>query len=298
MSMPRIATLLLASCVAMACPSVAAQAPSCDTQSRVAIKVVGGSDAPAGLYPWIVQFSDARSGGQICGGSLIAEQWVLTAAHCLYRRDGTRRPREDLFVRHEHLGRNEGNVVAIDEVHQHHGYRFGALSNDVALLRLARRIQLGERSRLLLADGRSEGWMAAPGTCAATAGWGSTLPADPYLIRPPTRAAEVLQHAGVPLKTRAQCDLGLDEPIDEGMVCAGYPEGRIDSCMGDSGGPLVVQTGLVRRPWLLVGVVSFGEGCAAPGKPGVYSRVAHFRDWIAEIIEKAEPGAFDGRRGS
>jgi secreted trypsin-like serine protease len=260
--------------------------------------VVGGSDAPAGLYPWIVQFSDRSSGGQICGGSLIAERWVLTAAHCLYRRDGTPRPLNNLFVRHGHLRRNEGDEVAIDEVYPHPSYRTGLMSNDVALLRLDRPIPLGERSRLLLADGRSEGWMAAPGTCAAIAGWGSTLQADPYLIRPPTRVAEVLQHAGVPLKTRAQCERALDEPIDEGMVCAGYPEGRIDSCMGDSGGPLVVQTGLVRRPWLLVGVVSFGEGCAAPGKPGVYSRVAHFRDWIAEIIEKAEPGAFDRRRGS
>lgn len=275
--------------------SLAANGPRCDGEdNRAAIKVVDGEDAPAGAYPWMVEL---QLGIALCGGSLIAEHWVLTAAHCLFTEP---RPNEfvrvgdvEIAVRHGNLVRGKGAKHAISQSFVHPEYDPRANPNDVALLQLAVPIEISPQGRLLLAAPDSEAWMAAPGSCAVAAGWGSVLPARAGDSEPTKKIAATLQHIGLPIVAPEDCKTRASEPIDEGMICAGYPEGGRDTCFGDSGGPLVVSTGLVQRPWLLVGVVSFGEGCAERGRPGVYSRIAHFRSWIAGVIGEHEPGALN-----
>ncbi|MEQ2274354.1 Enteropeptidase, partial [Xenotaenia resolanae] len=91
---------------------------------------------------------------------------------------------------------------------------------------------------------------------------------------------DVLQEAQLPLLDQDQCQHLLPEyTITSGMLCAGYPEGGVDSCQGDSGGPLMCEED---RRWTLIGVTSFGVGCGRPQKPGGYARVSAFVSWIAQ----------------
>ncbi|KAJ6654416.1 hypothetical protein lerEdw1_007009, partial [Lerista edwardsae] len=122
------------------------------------------------------------------------------------------------------------------------------------------------------------------GTRCWVTGWGQVRSGE-ALPNP-----QVLQELEVPLIDRDACNalFGLDppedldpDPIKSDMFCAGYPEGGKDACQGDSGGPLVCLCG---GAWTLAGVVSWGEGCAQPNFPGVYTSVAHYADWIYQTI--------------
>lgn len=131
------------------------------------------------------------------------------------------------------------------------------------------------RSLVVAGTGERNLWLA--GTMELIVGWGATSEGG--------SGPDVLQEAEVPITTDAYCDEaygGIDEAT---MVCAGFPQGGVDTCQGDSGGPMFGRTagGALR----VVGATSFGEGCARPGKPGVYARVADdtLRPWIASTAQ-------------
>ncbi|MEU4803416.1 serine protease [Actinosynnema sp. NPDC023587] len=215
--------------------------------------VVGGQSAPD--TPWAVALFDAR-GNFFCGGVLVAPQKVLTAGHCTIEhatlQDRDRRPADfRVVVGRRDLDTRAGRQVAVREVHRHPAFRTVAEGDDLAALTLAepvafQPIGVGE---------------ARAGDRATVLGWGRTTE-----LAAPSRT---LRQVDLPVWADAECAKAVNGYRPEAMVCAGYPEGGKDACEGDSGGPLVVDG-------LLVGVVSYGHGCARAGEPGVYTRVSHY----------------------
>lgn len=228
--------------------------------------IVGGKAARDGAWPW--QIALFQRGSFICGGSIVQERWVVTAAHCVERA-----PASDFQVL---AGTNDrasgGTRVAVSRVVVHPRYDRRTEDNDIALLQLASPLRQTPVRPITAAQ---EARFAAPGTQATITGWGAT--------REGGGSPRRLQEARVPIRPQAYCrrHLGAGD-VTARMLCAGLNRGGVDSCQGDSGGPLVVQEAGGR--WLLAGVTSWGVGCARPNQPGVYTRVSQFNDWIASHI--------------
>jgi trypsin len=214
------------------------------TRSRSRPRIVGGQPAPEAAYPWMAAL-ETPSGWQYCGGSVIANRWVLTGAHCQVE------PGDVVHVGTVDL-RVGGDLIVVHEARHHPGWYGTTTGYDVAVLRLGRdagvpTVALG---RAQLGNAIAIGW-------GATSEDGSTVP--------------VLQHVTVPVWTENACSEAYAGAINFTMLCAGE-EGH-DSCQGDSAGPLVQQG-------VQVGITSWGSGCARPGAPGVYTHVAEMQDWI------------------
>lgn len=222
--------------------------------------IVGGSPAPE--TPWVVALTD-QSGNLFCGGALVAPDRVVTAAHCLTERLAlTARERAAGGVRVV-VGRADrrteaGRVVAVTRLWRHPDFRDVTGGDDVAVLTLAESVTSPTIPLVDAGDTASY----APGVEAAVFGWGRTAEgAEP---------SQTLRKVRVPVQDDRTCTKAVPTYRPSAMVCAGYPQGGQDACEGDSGGPLVVRG-------LLVGVVSYGRGCARPGEPGIYTRLAAYR---------------------
>jgi trypsin len=245
--------------------------PAVTSAAPIQSFIVGGQEATRGEFPFMVSLQRQSSSRPFCGGSLIAENWVLTAAHCVRGSSG-----QGIRVRigHHHVRDTEGTEShAIERVIVHPQYNGGTIDWDFALLKLATPSRFApislQQAELEIPD------EAAP--LSTVIGFGATSEGGPQ--------SDVLLKVEKPLVSKARCAeaYGADEITDQ-MICAGLDEGGKDSCQGDSGGPLVVSEG--RGSWTLAGVVSWGHGCARPMKYGVYSKVSAAFDWIGSHVSR------------
>jgi secreted trypsin-like serine protease len=237
------------------------------------LRIIGGTGASTQQEPWMVAlgsrsvYGDYRS-GQFCGGTLVSPTKVVTAAHCLYD-ESTMRPadRPDLkvIVGRSDLSTSAGSEVAVSQVWIDPDYSMRSNMWDVAVLTLA--VPQPGRGVLPLVDqGTTAPYRA--GTVATVFGWGDTRGNGQYPM--------TLHSVQVPMIADSTCAQDYPDGAFRAstMVCAGEQnQGGRDACQGDSGGPLVVAG-------RLVGLVSWGAGCAEAGHPGVYTRVAALADAV------------------
>jgi transmembrane serine protease 9 len=237
-------------------------------------RVVGGSPAPIGAYPWQVSIGISGAPHDVshfCGGSLIAPQWILTAAHCVS--GGTTPDNIDVLTGTNFLSKG-GRTGLIDRIIVHEKWDPDTFDHDVALLHL--KGASGERPIGLITP--SDASLASPGLIAIVSGWGLTREIE-------AKPSNVLRNVTVQLVTKKDCTspAAYGEAITDTMICAGFAEGGKDSCQGDSGGPLIVPD--KKGSFLLAGIVSWGEGCGRPSKYGVYTSIPTIQKWVVANIK-------------
>lgn len=246
-------------------------------------RIVGGDEATPGEFPWIVSLQ-STSGSHFCGASLIADKYVLTAAHCI---EGASPSQLQVALGiHSQANSPSKQVLQVEKIIPHQSYDGNALKNDIAILKLKTAAD-ARFSRIKLATAAIMNGGAAPGKNSTVAGWG-TLQSGGNL-------PDKLQKVDVPIVSLEQCRAGYSQDqIHESNVCAGLKAGGKDSCQGDSGGPLFIKD---NNEHYQVGVVSWGEGCALPNKYGVYTRAESFTQWIADAMAGNTGGGSGGGTG-
>nr|AAV84270.1 serine protease [Culicoides sonorensis] len=224
-------------------------------------RIVGGVAAEIEELPYQVSL---QKGGHFCGGSIISSKWILSAAHCVGNDSA---PTLQIRVGSSFKS-SGGDLMKVSQVVQHPAFNDDVIDFDYALIELQDELELSDVIKpVLLADQDEE--FEADTKCTVS-GWGNT--------QKPAESTQQLRKVVVPIVSREQCSKsykGFNE-ITERMICAGFQKGGKDSCQGDSGGPLVHDD-------VLIGVVSWGKGCAEKNFPGVYANVAYVRDWIKGV---------------
>jgi len=243
-------------------------------------RVVGGEESDYAEWPWTVSLEKNQSMGwfqHFCGGVLISRSLVLTAAHCVefVRSSNMSNLRLRLGDHHRYRKNEPDDHIerGLTLIIVHPDFHTKRLENDIALLKMAGGPLVYQPNILPICLPQHNNDLT--GLVSFITGWGANKSGG--------RASLVLNEAPLPIISNMECILmflksGKKHWISERFVCAGSQEGGTDACDGDSGGPLVIK-GEEER-WQLVGISSWGNGCGARNRPGVYTRVSQFQSWI------------------
>ncbi|NXK38990.1 FA9 factor, partial [Piprites chloris] len=234
-------------------------------------RITGGMLCHRGHCPWQVLIRDSRGVG-FCGGSLLSSRWVLTAAHCL-----------DLVSPHhvtvgdfdKYQREFKEQKIAVERSWTHPHYDSNDYNGDIALLYLSSAVVFNEYAiPICLPSPGLAALLSEEGRPGVVSGWGAT-----HARGSPLR---FLMKVRLPVVSLERCQRAMDRLVTDNMLCAGHGTAAADACKGDSGGPFTASH---HNTWFLLGIVSWGEGCAQQGKYGVYTRVANYIPWIKEVVE-------------
>ncbi|KAK5650380.1 hypothetical protein RI129_001409 [Pyrocoelia pectoralis] len=232
-------------------------------------RIVGGRPTGVNRYPWVARI--VYDGLFHCGGSLITQDYVLTAAHCVRRLQRTKI--RVILGDHDQTTTSEApaKMRAVSAVIKNRNFDADSYNHDIALLKLRKPVVFSKNIKPICVPRVSEDPAGKLGTVI---GWGRTMENG--------MLPGIVQEVQVPILTLQQCRAMKYRAtrITTYMLCAG--KGAMDSCQGDSGGPLVVPVG---EKYEIVGIVSWGVGCARPGYPGVYTRVGKYIGWIRSNVQ-------------
>ena len=228
-------------------------------------RIINGTQVSNSDDNWRFIVSLKWNGGHYCGGSLISQTWVLTAAHCLSDSNGN----PYIAEAGDTVGVGNYNVtqttnIGVKRFIVHPSYNSKTLNNDIGLIEL--KSAVGSVSAITYDTSNS----LSTGTQTKVAGWGT-------MTEGISDAPDNLMEALTPIVDVTQCNVAYNGAISSNMLCAGYFVSTRDSCQGDSGGPLMVDN-------TLVGIVSWGYGCARDNFPGVYTKVQNYTSWIKSYV--------------
>ncbi|KAM4811046.1 transmembrane protease serine 11G-like [Urocitellus parryii] len=227
-------------------------------------RIANGQVANKADWPW--QASLQIDGGHFCGASLISEEWLLTAAHCfeLYKNPKLWTASFGTTLNPPLMRRQVQSIIV------HENYAAHKRDDDIAVVKLSTPVLFSEDvHRVCLPNATFE---VLPKSKVFVTGWGALKANGPL--------SNTLRQVEVEIISNDICNQVkvYGGAVSSGMICAGFLTGKLDACEGDSGGPLVIAQG--RNIWYLIGIVSWGIDCGKENKPGLYTRVTHYRDWI------------------
>ncbi|XP_006608287.2 proclotting enzyme-like [Apis dorsata] len=238
----------------------------CGTTLKNPSRLAGGRPADPTEWPWMVALLK-KDKSQYCGGVLITDRHVLTAAHCV---DGLK-PRDVRVRLGEYDFESTEETRALDfsivEISIHPDFDTATYENDIAMIKMHRPTIFDSYIWPVCLPPIGQSF---ENESAIVTGWGTRYYGGP--------ASTVLMEVGVPVWPRDRCTRSFVQRIPNTTICAGSYEGGGDSCQGDSGGPLLHQ--LENGRWVNIGIVSWGIGCGNRGVPGIYTRVNFYFDWI------------------
>ncbi|XP_069802769.1 chymotrypsinogen A-like [Dendropsophus ebraccatus] len=260
-----MAILWLLSCFVLLVGSYGCGVPSIKPVISGYSKIVNGEEAVSGSWPWQVSLQ-TNTAFHYCGGSLISDLWVVTAAHCEVSTS-------DRVILCEHdLSSNAEPIQtkSIARVLTHPGYSDSTFTNDIALVKLTSAATITTRVSPVCIAASAD--VFSVGERCVTTGWG-------YINGITQTSPSKLQQVTLPLLSDTECQRYWGDQIQSNMICAGAS--KADACKGDSGGPLVCQRD---GTWILTGIVSFGSPICYGYIPGVYAKVTALRSWMDQTI--------------
>ncbi|XP_043829201.1 LOW QUALITY PROTEIN: plasma kallikrein [Dromiciops gliroides] len=237
-------------------------------------RIVGGSRSVAQEWPWQASLHvKLRTQTHVCGGSIIGKQWVITAAHCFDDLSSPDNWRIYTGILNQSEIQADTPFSRAKKIIIHPQYEISETRHDIALIKLEVPMNFTGLQKSICLPLKEDSNM--PYTNCWVTGWGFNQENG--------EIQNTLQKARIPLIPIEECrEKYIKYKVTDQMICAGYKEGGKDACKGDSGGPLSCE---YMGIWQLVGITSWGDGCAKKDHPGVYTKVNTYLDWILEVTQ-------------